>query len=78
MDDMKSSGEDIASVAASKSVTYPFRYQVIPAISITAQNMATGDFYQISNKSVNGFDIIFKNSSGTAISRTFDHITRGF
>tara|TARA_R110000772_G_scaffold170373_2_gene282264 strand:- start:3184 stop:6762 length:3579 start_codon:yes stop_codon:yes gene_type:complete len=78
MPDRTSSGEDIASGAASKSVTYPFSYQVIPAIGITAQNMATGDFYEISNKSVNGFDIIFKNSSGTAISRTFDHITRGF
>tara|TARA_R110000772_G_scaffold60108_7_gene135710 strand:- start:5470 stop:9039 length:3570 start_codon:yes stop_codon:yes gene_type:complete len=78
MPDRVASGEDIASGAASKSISYPFIYKVIPAIGITAQNMATGDFYEISNKSLTGFDIIFKNSSGTAISRTFDHITRGF
>jgi predicted phage tail protein len=78
MPDRVASGEDIASGAASKSISYPFTYKVIPAIGITAQNMATGDFYEISNKSLTGFDIIFKNSSGTAISRTFDHITRGF
>jgi predicted phage tail protein len=78
MPDRTSSGEDIVSGAASKSISYPFSYQVIPAIGITAQNMATGDFYEITNKAVTGFDIIFKNSSGTAISRTFDHITRGY
>jgi len=78
MPDRVASGEDIVSGAASKSITYPFTYKVIPAMGITAQNMQTGDFYEISNKSTTGFDIIFKNSSGAAISRTFDHITRGF
>ena len=78
MPDRTSSGEDIVSGAASKSISFPFDYQVIPAIGITAQNMATGDFYEISNKTVGGFDIIFKNSGGAAISRTFDHISRGY
>ena len=78
MPDRISSGEDVVSGAASKSITFPFNYQVIPAIGITAQNMETGDFYEISNKAVGGFDIIFKNSGGAAISRTFDHITRGY
>jgi len=78
MPDRIASGEDIVSGAASKSISFPFDYQVIPAIGITAQNMATGDFYEISNKAVDGFDIIFKNSGGAAISRTFDHISRGY
>ena len=78
MPDRTSSGDDIISGAALKSVVYPFNYQVIPAMAITAQNMATGDYYEISNKTVSGFDIIFKNSGGAAISRTFDHITRGY
>ena len=78
MPDRTSSGDDVVSGAATKSVAYPFTYKVSPAIGITAQNMATGDFYEISNKTVAGFDIIFKNSGGTAISRTFDHITRGY
>jgi len=78
MPDRTSSGEDIVSGAGTKSVTFPFNYQIIPALGITAQNMETGDYYEISNKAVSGFDIIFKNSGGTAISRTFDHISRGY
>ena len=78
MPDRISSGEDIASGAASKTISYPFNYQVVPAIGITAQDMATGDYYEISSKAVGGFDIIFKNSGGAAISRTFDHISRGY
>ena len=78
MPDRISSGEDVISGAASKSISYPFDYQTIPAIGITAQDMATGDYYEISNKTVSGFDIIFKNTGATAISRTFDHITRGY
>jgi len=78
MPDRTSSGEDIASGAALKSIAFPFDYQVIPAVGITAQDMETGDFFEISNKAVSGFDIIFKDSGGTAISRTFDHITRGY
>jgi hypothetical protein len=40
--------------------------------------MATGDYFLINNKTKNGFDIIFKNSSDTAISRTFDYNAQGF
>ena len=40
--------------------------------------MATGDFFTVSNKTVNGFDVLFKNSSGSNISRTFDFIAKGF
>jgi hypothetical protein len=40
--------------------------------------MATGDFFTVSNKTVNSFDVLFKNSSGTNISRTFDFIAKGF
>lgn len=78
MPDRISSGEDIVSGAASKSITFAFDYQVIPALGITAQNMATGDYYVITGKTVSGFDIIFRNSGGTAISRTFDYIARGY
>jgi hypothetical protein len=48
-----------------------------PAIGVSAQGLATGDFYEITNKSVSGYDITFKNSGGTAISKTFDYIAKG-
>ena len=57
--------------------TRPF-YSVSYAVGLTNQSMATGDFYTLNNKTINGFDIAFKNSSNTGISRTFDYIAKGF
>ena len=78
MPDTVQSAEDIVSGAATYTVTYPTKYYANPALGITAQDMQTGDYYEISNKSNEGFDILFKNSSGTAISRTFDYIAKGY
>ena len=78
MPDTVQSAEDIVSGAATYTVTYPSKYYANPALGITAQDMQTGDYYEISNKSNEGFDILFKNSSGTAISRTFDYIAKGY
>lgn len=78
MPDRIASGEDIVSGAGTKSVSYPFTFRVAPALAITAQNMEAGDFYELSNKNTAGFDIVFKNSGGTAVNRTFDHITKGY
>ena len=50
----------------------------MPALGIAAQNMATGDTFTISSKTVNGFSIAFVNSSGAAVDRTFDYIAKGF
>jgi len=69
---------DVVSGAASKSTTFPWTYKVVPSIAITAQDMEFGDFYEVSNKSVTGFDIIFKRQAGSAVSRTFDYIARGY
>ena len=53
-----------------KSVSY--------AVGITGENMATGDFFLVETKTVNGFNVTFKNSSGSAVNRTFDFIAKGF
>jgi hypothetical protein len=47
-------------------------------VGITGENMATGDFFVVENKTINGFDVTFKNSSNSAVSRTFDFIAKGF
>lgn len=78
MPDLIQSGDDIVSGTTTKHITFATPFQVIPAIGITAQNMATGDYYTITNKSVTGFDIDFYNASATHISRTFDHIEKGY
>ena len=70
-------GEDVASGTSTKSVAFTGSFFAIPSIGIAAQNMATGDFFTISNKAISGFDIDFKNSSGTNIDRTFDFVAVG-
>ena len=78
MADVVYSGDDIVSGASTYSVTYPSAYFSNPSVGITAQNMQTGDYYEITNKTTSGFDIIFKNSSGSGVSRTFDYIAKGY
>jgi predicted phage tail protein len=51
----------------------------LPAIGITAQNLATGEFFQISNISGTGFTIVFKDSSNNAINgKQFTYQAVGF
>ena len=69
---------NLASSGGSKTVTYTNPFFEVPAIGISAQNMATGDVFTISSKTVNGFTIAFTNSSGGAVDRTFDYIAKGF
>ena len=70
-------GEDQASGTSTKTITFTNPFFAIPSIGISAQNMATGDFFSISNKSISSFDIVFQNSSGTNINRTFDFVAIG-
>ena len=73
------SGNDIVSGAGTKSITFtnPFK-SVNYAVGITGQGMSTGDYFLVENKSISGFDVTFKNSSDTAVSKTFDFIAKGF
>jgi len=70
-------GEDVASGTTTKTITFTNPFFAIPSIGIAAQNMATGDFYSISNKSISSFDVVFKNSSDSNIDRTFDFVAIG-
>ena len=60
------------------SVTYNNRFYVLPSLAITAQDMASGDYYTISNQSETGFDIQFFNSGASGVSRTFNYFARGY
>jgi predicted phage tail protein len=72
----------LASGAASYAVTFdkPFFTGTsvlgglntsLPSIGITAQNLSQGDFFNVTNVTSSGFDVIFRNSAGTAVSRNF-------
>lgn len=78
MPDRVESMSGLVSGTGSYHVTFPSAFMATPTIGITAQAMASGDYYEITGKSASGFDIIFKNSGGTAISRTFDVLAKGY
>ena len=79
----------IASGSGAKNVTFTSPFFVgtsglgnlnnfLPAVSVSPQNMATGDFYEITNVSGTGFTVHFKNSSGGNIDRNFTYTAVGF
>ena len=79
----------IASGTSAKAVTFANAFftgtsslggvnSALPTIGITPQNMATGDFFELSSISRTGFTVTFKNSSGTIVDRNFNYMATGF
>ena len=79
MPDRIFSGNDITTGTSTYTVTFtnPFK-SVNYATGITMENANTGDYFTVSNKTINGFDVAFFNSSDTGVSRVFDYIAKGF
>jgi predicted phage tail protein len=50
----------------------------LPSVGIVAQNLATGDYFNVTNVTSSGFDVTFRNSAGTAVSRNFLWTAVGF
>ncbi len=79
MEDRIYSDKSLVSSTGGTSVSFSPPFKEISGVGITAQNMATGDYFlYLSAPDVNGFTIQFKNSSGVSISRTFDYIAAGY
>ena len=67
---------DISSGTSSsgKAVTFPSAFYSTPSITITATNMATGDYFELSSVSRTGFTIKFLAADGTTVlNRSFDY-----
>ena len=77
MPDRIASNNDLACPAPGLTVTFAVPFYAVPAVGITAQGMATGDYYSIS-KTEADFDIQFFNAGGTGVARTFDYIARSY
>ncbi len=52
--------------------------QHLPTVNVTAQNLASGDFFEISNITASNFQIHFKNSSNASIIKQFTFTAVGF
>ncbi len=79
----------IASGAGAKAVTFQHPFfsgtaalgganSSLPSIGITAQNMQSGDFFEVSSVSRTGFTVHFKNSSNNSVDRNFTYQAVGF
>ena len=77
----------IASGAGAKAVTFSAPFFVgtssitgipKPSVNISPQNMATGDYFELSSISGTGFTVHFKNSSNASIDRNFTYSAVGF
>jgi hypothetical protein len=72
-------GANITSTAGVATViTFSKAFVQSPLLSITAQNMGTGDYYTITSKSSTGSTVEFFDSTTTSISRVFDWTARGY
>lgn len=78
MPDRVQADDDVVSDAGETSVVFVLPFMASPALGITAQDMQTGDYYTVSGKDQDGFNITFRNAAGTAVSRTFDWIAKGY
>ncbi|WP_434033599.1 phage tail protein [Cupriavidus sp. a3] len=72
MPDRRESGRDIVSAAGATAITFSKPFRALPVLGITAQNMAQGDYFVVSGKTVSGFAVTFFNSASAPVSRRFD------
>ena len=79
----------IASGAGAKAVTFTAPFFVgtsglgnlnsfLPSVNISPQNMATGDYFELTSISGTSFTVHFKNSSNASIDRNFTYSAVGF
>lgn len=68
----------LTSGASTYTVTFDNAFYQAPAVAISPSNMATGDFLELTNVTRTGFQVTFKNSGGTAVSRNFKYVAVGY
>lgn len=78
MEDRIEGQDNITSNPAGTAITFSPAFKETPAIAVSVENMATGDYYEITGQSATGFTIRFFNAGGTGISRAFDWVARGY
>ena len=64
---------NLTSGASSYTITFPSAFYTVPSIGITAQDMATGDYFTVSSVSRTGFTVTFRNTGGSMVSKVFDY-----
>jgi hypothetical protein len=60
------------------TVTFENAFYSAPSVGVTGFDMATGDYFTIGSVTRTGFQVTFRNSAGSAVSRQFTYTAIGF
>lgn len=63
----------ITSGTSTYTVTFPTAFYDVPSIGITAQDLGTGGYFNITSATRTGFQVAFRNSGGSIVSKVFDY-----
>jgi hypothetical protein len=79
MPDRVESGNDLSVPVGGLNISYSPPFNASPAVSLTAQGLAPGDWLDVSAKTASGFTVFIRNSSGVAQpGRSMDYIAKGY
>jgi predicted phage tail protein len=78
MPDRVESGIITTSASVVSNITYSYPYKVNPALGVTLENAATGDYYTITSQNQSGFSVSVQNSSGTKVVRNLHWMAKGY
>ncbi len=78
MPDRVIGGDDLVAPVEGRTVTFSPAFRVLQGIGIAAQELVSGDTYEITGKSEAGFTIIFRDSGGAPVERSFDYVAKGY
>lgn len=70
--------DTLTSSTSTYSVVFANAFYQAPSVGITGFNMATGDYFAIASVTRTGFAVTFRNSAGSAVSRSFTYTAIGY
>jgi len=78
MPDRNEKDTNVTVATSGLNVSYSNSFKAVPYLGITLQNGSAGDYWTVSNETVNGFSIVIYNSGGNAISKNINWMATGF
>jgi len=68
----------LTATAGTNTITFEDSFYDVPSIGTPAYDMVSGDYYAITNVTRTGFQIVFRDSGNTAVSRQFNYNAVGY
>jgi hypothetical protein len=78
MPDRLESGKVTSAVGGPLVVNYPAAFRTLPNLGITLEAAATGDYFELSNQTLDSFSVVVRNAAGTNIARSLHWYAKGF